>query len=59
VNLLNLEINKALSAPDLKKKLEDQGLELTPKTPEQFAQIIKDDIAKWGAIVKASGAKAD
>ena len=59
VNLLNLEINKALGAPDLKKKLEDQGLELTPKTPEQFAQIIKDDIAKWGAIVKASGAKAD
>lgn len=59
VSLLNLEINKALGAPDLKKKLEDQGLELTPKTPEQFAQIIKDDIAKWGAIVKASGAKAD
>lgn len=59
VNLLNLEINKALNASDLKKKLEDQGLELTPKTPEQFAQIIKDDIAKWGAIVKASGAKAD
>jgi tripartite-type tricarboxylate transporter receptor subunit TctC len=28
-------------------------------TPEQFAQLIRDDIARWGRIVKESGAKVD
>ncbi len=56
---LNAELNKALVAPDLRKKLEDQGIEITPSTPEQFARLIKTDINKWGVIVKASGAKAD
>ncbi len=56
---VNAELNKALAAPDLKKKLEDQGLEVTPGTPEQFGQLVRADIAKWGRVVKESGAKAD
>ena len=30
-----------------------------PVTPEQFAAILNDDIAKWAHIVKVSGAKAE
>ncbi|MEY4977188.1 MAG: hypothetical protein RIQ97_2383 [Pseudomonadota bacterium] len=56
---LNTELNKALAAPDLRKKLEDQGLNITPSSPDDFARLIKADIAKWSVVVKESGAKLD
>ncbi len=59
VTQMNAELNKALNAPDLRKKLEDQGLDVTPSTPDQFGRLIRADIAKWGRVVKESGAKAD
>ncbi len=59
VATLNKEFAKALGAPDLKKKLSDQGAEVLGGTPEQFAQLIRSDIARWAPIVKASGAKLD
>ena len=59
VSAVNTELNKALSLPELRKKLEDQGLEVRTSTPEQFGQLIRNDIDKWGRVVKASGARAD
>lgn len=59
VSAVNTELNKALASPDLRKKLEDQGLEVSTGTPEQFGQLIRSDIDKWGRAVKASGARAD
>ena len=55
---------KALAAKDLRDKLEQQGVELAgtaerPVTPEQFAALLNDDIAKWARIVKSSGASVD
>ena len=55
----NAELLKALASPDLRKKLEDQGLTVKTGTPEQFGQLIRTDIDKWGRVVKASGARAD
>ncbi len=56
---VNAELNKALNSPDLRKKLEDQGLDVTPGTPDQFGRLIRADIAKWAPVVRDSGAKAD
>ena len=56
---LSTELNKALNSPDLRKKLEDQGLDVLPGTPDQFGKLIRADIAKWGRVVKESGAKAE
>lgn len=55
---------KALASKDLRAKLEQQGVELAgtperPVTPEQFAALLADDIAKWARIVKSSGASVD
>jgi tripartite-type tricarboxylate transporter receptor subunit TctC len=55
----NVELNKALNSPDLRKKLEDQGLSITPTTASEFGKLIQDDIAKWAPVVKDSGAKVD
>jgi len=56
---LNADINKALKNPELAKKLGDQGADVAGSTAEQFAKLIHDDIARWGKIVKDSGAKVD
>jgi tripartite-type tricarboxylate transporter receptor subunit TctC len=56
---LNADINKALKDPELRKKLGDQGADVEGSTPEQFGKLIRDDIARWGRIVKESGAKVD
>lgn len=59
VTTANAELNKALNSPDLRKKLEDQGLNVTPGTADEFGKLIKADIAKWAPVVKDSGAKVD
>lgn len=59
VAAVNSELNKALASPELRKKLEDQGLDVTTGSPEQFAQLIRADIGRWGRVVKEVGAKLD
>lgn len=59
VNSFNTELNKALNTPDLRKKLEDQGLTVKTGTPEHFGKLIRTDLEKWERVVKESGAKAD
>ncbi len=59
VTTTNAELNKALNSTDLRKKLEDQGLNVTPSSSEEFGKLIKADIAKWAPVVKDSGAKVD
>lgn len=56
---LNADINKALKDAEVQKKLGDQGADVAGSTPDQFARLIRDDIARWGRIVKESGAKVD
>jgi tripartite-type tricarboxylate transporter receptor subunit TctC len=56
---LNAEFNKALQNPELRKKLGDEGADPAGGTPEQFATLIRDEIPRWGAVVKESGAKVD
>ena len=56
---LNAEFNKALQQPDLRKKLGDEGADPAGGTPEAFAALIRDEIPRWGKVVKESGAKID
>jgi len=56
---LNAAFNKAIETPEVKKKLSEQGADVAGGTPEQFGKLIRDDIVRWGQIVKDSGAKVD
>ena len=53
------EFNKALQQPDLRKRLGDEGADPLGGTPAQFADLIRDDIARWGRTVKESGVHLD
>jgi tripartite-type tricarboxylate transporter receptor subunit TctC len=56
---LNAEINAALKLPDVRAKLEAAGVDIQGGTPEEYAAIIKSDLAKWGKVVKEAGIPAE
>lgn len=56
---LNTEINEILKMPDVRERMNATGDTPLGGTPKEFAEIIKNDIARWGKIVKESGAKVD
>jgi tripartite-type tricarboxylate transporter receptor subunit TctC len=56
VDLLHREVVEALRKPDVIERLATQGgNELIGNTPEEFAQVIRDDLAKYAKLVKAAG----
>ena len=52
---LNAEINAALKMPDVRTKLETAGIEVQGGTSQDYASLIKTDLAKWGRVVKEAG----
>jgi tripartite-type tricarboxylate transporter receptor subunit TctC len=56
---LNAEVAKALARPDLLEKLAAEGSQPLGGSPQQFAEFLRAEHAKWGVAVRESGAKAD
>jgi tripartite-type tricarboxylate transporter receptor subunit TctC len=53
------ETHKALNAPDLRQRFATAGMEPAPTTPEEMAQIVRQDQAKWAKVIKAAGIKLE
>ena len=49
----------ALKAPDMKDKLAALGADPVGSTTEQFTALVKEDVARWAKVVKASGVRLD
>lgn len=58
VTILNTAMIKGLNNAETRGKLLAQGLEPVDYTPDQFAQLIRDEVPKWAKVVKLSGATA-
>ncbi len=56
---LNKAFVAALEAPETKARMAQLMAEPSPNTPEQFAAFVKAEWAKYGPVVKASGAKVE
>lgn len=56
VTKLNGEIRALMNADDVKVKLSNVGAEVETNTPQEFAQLVRSEIARWAKVVKASGA---
>ncbi len=54
---LHASLTKVLKDPAVAKKIADQGGEVVIETPAQFDAFIKSEAAKWGKVVKESGAE--
>ena len=59
VQRLNEALNSAAHSPDVRERLQAQALEPVGGTPQQFAEYVKAEVAKWGRIVQETGSKPD
>ena len=56
---LNAETIKVLNMPEIKERLLNLGAEVIGSTPDEFAAVIKADMAKYAKVVKDTGVRAD
>ena len=56
---LHGELARIVHLPEVKDRLATQGYDAVSCTPEEFARLIRNDLAKWQKVVKASGARVD
>jgi tripartite-type tricarboxylate transporter receptor subunit TctC len=59
VQKLNAESLRILAMPDVRERFLAQGVEPQGSTPEQFADHIRSQMAKWSKVVRDAGVKAE
>lgn len=57
VSSLNGAINEAIRAPDVKERFEQLNIDSRRNTPEEFRAFVKDQIERWGNVVKEANIK--
>ncbi len=55
---LHADITRTLTQPDVREKLIALGFDLVGGTPEALATLIRNDIARFGKLIKAAGIKS-
>ncbi len=55
---LNTELNRVLAIPAIKDRLGGMGVEMAPESTDAFAQRLRADAAKWGALIQRLGIEA-
>ena len=50
---------KALKMPDIKARLDELGLDSVGNSPEQFAEQIKVEVAKYGKVIREANIKPE
>jgi tripartite-type tricarboxylate transporter receptor subunit TctC len=59
INRLNTELRAILQSPDIRSRMQADGAEPAGSTPSAFGAYIRSELAKWGTVVRATGARAD
>ena len=59
VERLNRVVVTALGRPELKRRIDEMGAVPAAGTPQEMANFMHTEIAKWAKVVQTSGAKAD
>jgi len=59
VALLNDNLKRILRAPGQPQQYADRGLDVIASSPEECAAYLKNEINKWGKVIKERGMRAD
>jgi tripartite-type tricarboxylate transporter receptor subunit TctC len=54
---LNRAVRAALADPDVRQKLVNVGAVPAPTTPEEFTDFLRDELARWGKVIREKGIK--
>ena len=56
---INTDVNRVLATAVLKKRLQDQGIDVKPTTPDRFLAYVKSETDKWTKVIEEAGLKGD
>jgi tripartite-type tricarboxylate transporter receptor subunit TctC len=59
IAMLNSEMTRMLSPPEIRARLAAQGLFVSTSTPDQLAALMKAELIKWAKVIKEAGLKLD
>jgi tripartite-type tricarboxylate transporter receptor subunit TctC len=59
INRINADVARVLRMPDVLEKFKSEGAEPSVMTPAEFGAFFRNEIAKWGKIIKLAGVKPD
>ena len=59
VALLNERLKKTLDTPDQAQQFRQRGLDIITSSPDEFSNHLKNELEKWGKVVKERGMRAD
>ena len=54
---INADVVKVMKSPELVERLRSEGSDPVGNTPEQYAAFLRDEIAKWGKVIKLANIK--
>ena len=57
VKRINADASQVIAHPDVQARIAAAGFEVEGGSPEAFARYVKDEVARWAKIVRATGAK--
>ena len=55
VNKVHAEVVKAVSLPSVKERYLAQGAEVVGSSPQEFSKYIRDELKRWGEVIKSAG----
>ena len=56
---LNTELNRIAAQPDVRGRIDAMGAQVKTGTPEEFAELIRSETARWAKVVADAGLKAE
>lgn len=59
VQKIQADTEKVLRNPEMRKRIEEQGMEVVASTPEQFDAFVKSEMTRWARVINEAGIQAD
>jgi tripartite-type tricarboxylate transporter receptor subunit TctC len=59
VNRLNADFRKLLAEPEVKKRMDEFGIQVVGNSPEEFARFIRSEIERWTKVAKTANISLD
>ena len=56
---VNPDVTRILGLPEVRARLVPQGIDLSTGSPEELANLIREDHARWGTVIREAGVKEE
>ncbi|GAA4356237.1 tripartite tricarboxylate transporter substrate binding protein [Variovorax defluvii] len=59
IQKIQADTEKVLRQPDMRKRIEEQGMEVVASKPEQFEAFVQAEMKRWARVIEDAGIQAE